>query len=477
MHESGTFASRQRQPYVASFTTTPLTFEQPPTRAIVHPVPDGHAPAGASGMRSARLPPMDRPPSNVTALFEQPTFGLPAPQAYQVEPYRTRLSLEAIGQPTISFGVDRFGAAVGGGLSFYFSDLLGDQTLITALNLSQGLSGSFAVSNTAAQAVYLNRSKRWNWGLVGGQVPYISGGFVTGEGTLGGEPVLVDQTILFRQTERSGAGLVTYPLNRSRRVEVQAGVSQIAFDQIVQTQAYSLITGQLIFEDSDTQQLGEPLTLGTTSAAFVSDTSTFGATSPVAGERYRLEAAPTFGSIQYTSLLADYRRYVMPFSFYTIAVRALHYGRYGDGGEDTRLSPLYLGYPSLVRGYDVYSYDSSECMANSESSCPAIDRLLGGRVLIGNLEFRFPLLRPFGASTRMYGPVPVELALFADGGVAWNRGQRPSILGGDRRGVTSVGTAIRVNLFGVAIGEFDFARPLQRSHRGWLFQFNLTPGF
>ena len=44
MQESGTFASRQRQPYVASFTTTPLTFEQPPTRAIVHPVPTGTRP-------------------------------------------------------------------------------------------------------------------------------------------------------------------------------------------------------------------------------------------------------------------------------------------------------------------------------------------------------------------------------------------------------------------------------------------------
>jgi hypothetical protein len=34
-----------------------------------------------------------------------------------------------------------------------------------------------------------------------------------------------------------------------------------------------------------------------------------------------------------------------------------------------------------------------------------------------------------------------------------------------------------VNLLGFAIGEFDFARPLQRNRRGWLFQFNLSPGF
>ena len=83
------------------------------------------------------------------------------------------------------------------------------------------------------------------------------------------------------------------------------------------------------------------------------DTSNFGATSPVQGQRYRLEASPTFGSINFTSLLADYRRYFMPVSFYTIAARVMHYGRYGSGGEDPRLFPLFIGYPNLVRGYDV----------------------------------------------------------------------------------------------------------------------------
>ena len=72
-------------------------------------------------------------------------------------------------------------------------------------------------------------------------------------------------------------------------------------------------------------------------------------------------------------------------------------------------------------------------MPTATSDCPAFDRLLGSRLLVGNLEFRFPLLRPFGASQRMYGPVPVEVALFADGGVAWNRGDKPSLFGGDAR--------------------------------------------
>jgi len=80
-------------------------------------------------------------------------------------------------------------------------------------------------------------------------------------------------------------------------------------------------------------------------------------------------------------------------------------------------------------------------------------------------------------SQRMYGPVPVEVAFFGDAGVAWGSSQRPSILGGTRHGVSSAGIALRANLFGYAVGEFDLARPFQRPGSGWVFQFNLAPGF
>jgi outer membrane protein assembly factor BamA len=77
----------------------------------------------------------------------------------------------------------------------------------------------------------------------------------------------------------------------------------------------------------------------------------------------------------------------------------------------------------------------------------------------------------------MYGPLPVEAAIFADGGVAWNRRESPSFVGGARTGVSSAGVALRVSLSGFAVGEFNFSRPLQRPGKGWVFQFNLSPGF
>ncbi|MCC7416387.1 MAG: PD40 domain-containing protein [Acidobacteria bacterium] len=429
--------------------------------------------------RAATLPPVDRKPSEVAQMLANATMGLPAANAeFQIAAYKPRLQLEGVAQPSIAVGGSRYGATIGGGIGLQFGDLLGNHVLTTVVQVDSGVGGSFSVKNTAAQLAYLNQSRRWNWGAAAGQLPYLSGGFQSGIGSSPtGEPVEIDQAIIFRQTERAASGIAAYPFNQAQRVELQAGVSQLSFDQITRTTVYSLNSGALLSDDTATVALAQPLTLGTTSAALVYDTSTFGATSPIDGQRYRFEASPSFGSIDYTSLLADYRRYLMPVSFYTIAGRVVHFGRYGSGGDDQRLFPLYLGYPQLVRGYDVDDFDAIDCPPTPDASCAAFDRLIGSRILVGNLELRFPVLRPFGVSQRMYGPVPAEVALFVDAGVAWDRGQSPSFLGGTRHGVSSAGVALRVNLLGFAVGQFDIARPFQRPGQGWVFQFSLTPGF
>jgi hypothetical protein len=76
-----------------------------------------------------------------------------------------------------------------------------------------------------------------------------------------------------------------------------------------------------------------------------------------------------------------------------------------------------------------------------------------------------------------YGPVPVELFGFWDAGVAWSQDEQPGFAGGTRPWVMSVGGGARVNLFGFAIGEFNMVRPIDRPARGWMFVFNLRPGY
>ena len=375
-------------------------------------------PARDASSTAATLPPIERQESEVAALLDNAEFGLPPVQEYEVEDYSAKLGLEAVGQPTIAVGASSSGAAIGGGIGLLFTDMLGDQVLGIGFQVSS-FGGGVGVKDIAAQATYINQKRRLNWGLVGGQVPYVSGGFRSGYGIVEGQNAYIEESVIYRQTERSGSGLVSYPLSRAQRVEFQGGLSQISFEQEIRTQAYSLNTGNRILDENETLSLGETLTMGTSSAALVFDTSSLGPTSPVQGQRYRFEASPTFGDINFTGVLLDYRRYFMPAPFYTLATRVMHYGRYGRSGEDSRLYPLFIGYPTLVRGYDSGSFSPSECRPDGVSDCPVYDQLMGSRMLVANVEFRFPLLRPFGASSGMYGPVPVELGLFADAGAAW----------------------------------------------------------
>jgi outer membrane protein assembly factor BamA len=359
-----------------------------------------------------------------------------------------------------------------------FSDMLQNHRLVTAVQINSGLGTSTSVKDIGAQVGYFNTARRWNWGAIGGQIPYLSSGFQSSLARIpNGDLVETDQLFVYRQTERSASGLVSYPLNRSRRIDFQGGVSSISFDQITTTTSYSLYTGEVSEYSTSTMSLAETLNLGTGAVALVFDTSNAGAVGPVHGQRYRFEASPTFGTINFTGLLADYRRYFMPAPFYTVAVRGMQYGRYGSGSEDPRIMPLYIGYPWLVRGYDAGSIGVDECVASPASNCNLVDRLSGSRMFIGNVELRFPLLRPFGVSSNMYGPLPVEVALFGDAGTAWYADQRPSVLRGSRAAVTSAGVAVRVNLLGFAVGEFDFIRPFQRPGRGWIFDFNFMPAW
>jgi outer membrane protein assembly factor BamA len=97
-------------------------------------------------------------------------------------------------------------------------------------------------------------------------------------------------------------------------------------------------------------------------------------------------------------------------------------------------------------------------------------------VAIANAELRFPLWGAFGGGN-FYGPLPIEMALFTDAGVAWDRTTRPGFRATDREPVVSVGAAMRINVLGFAVAEIDYVRPLDRPGRGWLWQFNLRPGF
>jgi outer membrane protein assembly factor BamA len=214
--------------------------------------------------------------------------------------------------------------------------------------------------------------------------------------------------------------------------------------------------------------------MGSASAALVYDNSFFGATSPILGTRYRIEADPWIGSLRMVNVNADFRKYIMPIRRVTFAARVAHAGRYGPDAQNSVLFPLFLGYQTLVRGYDYNSFSASECPSTG-ATCPAFDRLFGSRLLLGNVEVRMPLLGVLGLGSGYYGALPIEAGVFADAGIAWNSDQATSL--NHRQAVTSAGAVMRMNLFGFAVAELDYVKPFQRPQKGWYWELSLAPGF
>jgi len=423
-----------------------------------------------SGIGNAVLPPVNRKPGAVTQSLSNPAGGLPAPATQPADDYKAKLMLDAIGQPTGGVGVDQFGAFAAGGISFLFSDMLGEHTLGATVQVTSRF------EETGGQVAYINRESRWNWGVIAEQIPYTTGGFGQGIVNVDGRDVILQETLRVTEINQGATVIAQYPFSRVQRFELSAGARRISYDSQLERQFFSPITGDFLDEQIEELPRPDALNLAEAGAALVYDSSVFGATSPLVGQRYRLEYTQLAGSVRYGGLLADYRRYFMPVRPFTLALRGLHFGRYGDGAEDTRLQPLYLGYQNLVRGYDVGSFDANECQETDLSSCAAFERMLGSRLAVAGAELRFPLLGLFSRNS-FYGPFPLELAFFADAGVAWTSEVKPSFAGGSRDFIRSAGVALRANLLGFAIAEIDYVRPFDRSRRGWVWQFGLTPGF
>jgi len=451
---------------------------------------------GVSAPLPAVLPPSPRPPEaafhRVTNYLEDPLDGLPSlavAAAWTPEPYRPRLTLDYLGQPQIGFTT---GGALGqgglyGGIAGVFSDMLAHHTIFGVVQ-AQG-----ELEQVGFTLAYLYRPLRWDLGVAAQRIPYISAG--TQRVLEGG--LLRDQVVSFRTFDTSLQGLAQLPLSKVQRVEFSSGVRRMARDIRIQEVVYDPIFGpggQLIgganprFQDQ--RENVDDFHFAEASAALVFDNALFGFTAPFAGQRYRFEASPTLGSLNFLSALADFRRYLWLQPF-TVAGRGMHFGRYGlDAEEERQVGQIYLGQPMLMRGYD-YGSIVSRCLAESETApgtrdelvdqCSILNSLFGNRIAVLNAELRFPLIRALVLGTGIGFP-PIEGFAFYDAGVAWGQGVTPVFATGiqddpARRGfLSSAGVGARVNLLGFAILEIDYVRPLV-GDRGWHWQFALQPGF
>jgi Tol biopolymer transport system component len=418
----------------------------------------------------AALPPVDRKPSVVAQALDQPSAGLPPAQEFPTKGYKPKLSLLAVGQQVGVSSGGAFGTYVAGGIAMLFGDTLGEHLISAAADVNG------RVRDIGAQLAYYNRQNRWNWGVSVERVPLLSGTVQAGFATIDNQLVYVEQALLDRQTYSQVGGTVAYPLSRATRFEVSLAGEHIGFSREIESRIFDPVTGQLLQIEREDVPGESSLTLARTGAALIHDTATFGATSPVLGRRMRLEAAPTFGQLSLTDVTGDIRQYYMPVRPVTLAMRFMHIGRYGSGSEDSRLFPLFLGYSTLVRGYDANSFEAGECTPAPDGSCPEFDRLIGSRIMVFNAELRAPAVGLFTGNLS-YGAVPIELFTFFDSGVAWTKDLTPSFAGGSRDWISSAGFGTRINALGYLIFELNVTKPLNRPQKGWMFGFNLRPGF
>jgi hypothetical protein len=425
--------------------------------------------ASAPGASSAAVLPGGDTGKVVAMYVDDFATGLPAESAVEVASYSPGLRLAYIGMPSLGATVGGpFGTTVQGAASAAFTDILGNHFL--------GVSATAAgtLRDLGGQVLYVNSARRWTWGVNLERAAYLYG-----YGSISQNSI---DYILAHIAVTGASALTQYAQSQSNRFELSAGVQY--YDYYLES---TTLAGRDVDDGVTQLPAPSPLGLGVATAAYVGDDAVMGFTSPIAGTRYRFEASPTIGTLNYQSYLADYRRYTR-FGRLTLATRGLGYGRFGRDGDSERIGAIFLGDPSLVRGYGYDSFSATECVASGDgsgslgnSSCPQFDRLLGSRVAVANLELRIPLFGARGLGLIETAFPPLEIAPFVDAGVAWTGTSDPlwSFASNttDRTPVVSAGITSRLNLFGFAVLEIFHARPFQRPGRGGVWGFNLLPGW
>lgn len=418
--------------------------------------------------------------SLVETYLADAATGLP-PQRTQYESsrYRSSLSLDYLGAPTVGVAVNSFGqTGLAGAVAAYFGDMLGDRTV----GASIAAQGEF--KDVGGEVFYLNAKRRWQYLLGASHIPYITGFAEILDTTVSVSGAANVPARLFRQTlQRTfidrGSLTFQYPFSQTRRFEVGGAYTFVNYDVEAQ-EAFLLPTGQVL-ERREGRPSPDGLSYGQASLALVGDYSFFGFTSPAAGGRYRLEYAPIFGGLSMHTVLGDYRRYFFQRPF-TFAVRGMYYGRFGGDAESGRLTPLFLGHETLIRGYSFESFNLSECTdTGNANQCPEFDRLVGSQIGVANVEFRIPLFGTPELGLIPWGFLPIEVAPFLDMGVAMRKGETTDFSFARnttaRVPVFSTGLSSRINLFGYGVLEAYYAYPFQRPERGGHWGFSFAPGW
>jgi Tol biopolymer transport system component len=438
----------------------------PSLAALLPPAnPTGSFYRGARGFRASAVPltaPADVPPPlTVKQLLDSAALALPDTSSFTFRPYTAGLAPDFIAQPTIGYTRDNFGRGFYGGAAIQLSDLLGNRRLLMAAQING------RIDEAQALFAYGNQARRINW--VGGyeQFPLF---FYTGSALINDSAGIPTSTYEYTRYVNRRFFLETqFPMNRFQRIEVGVRAAAVSIAQQRVARTFDPLTGGVIAQDVFTEGISTDFYVQPT-FALVFDNSISLWVGPIMGRRSRFEYAPAIGEVNFHQFLADYRRYDGLFGPFTLATRAMFYGRFGQDEQQFRVS---ISSPDFLRGYTVGSLRNNECTTDTEgqySGCAALDQVIGTRFGLFNAELRFPLFRTLGLGFLPIWLPPVEGAVFFDAGITWERGSRltwsrkpfenPALV---RQPLTSWGFSMRANLLGFAVFRFDYTKPLTRA--------------
>lgn len=395
---------------------------------------------------------------DLAAPEEEPAYASPAEAAGRtigtVQPYRLRFSLDPVGS---GYGGAYYAQGVGLGVAQLISasDLLGNHRMQFLVNFY----GSLKYSDLAASYYYLKR--RVN--LAGGIFHYRN--FINSNFTSLGE--VYDRNRLFSERNYGVFGLASYPFSQFDRLdlELQAFVSEKTFYERDDFSGYYFEAGK------ERDRLLQP------SLSFVHDSTFYGSMGPVTGSRWVATFSPAMplsnDDVDRVTSFVDYRRYFRMWDRNSFAFRVV--GAQSNGGNPRR---FVVGGPWTLRGWDIFDFE--EVDADGDPRNPG---LLGRKMLLMNLEYRFPAVDALilGWPGR-WGIGGVEGAAFFDTGAAFD--DTIKLLGGDRGWVqldelnANVGVGVRVNVGWLPL-KFDWAwkTDLSRIEPGAQFHFSIGPQF
>src|SRR5690606_17696919 len=169
--------------------------------------------------------------------LNDPRTGLPpADVNYAARDYRSRLRLDYVAPPSVGVAAGGpFGTQIGGGIGFFFSDMLGNHQLSIAVQANG------TVKDIGGQAAYVNQGDRFNYGAQVGHIPllygFARGGIDRATGTQVVEQLMqrifIDQAALLGQ----------YPFTTTRRAELTAGFVRYGFDYEIEQYLVDPYTG------------------------------------------------------------------------------------------------------------------------------------------------------------------------------------------------------------------------------------------